>query len=564
MKFLKEKRSRNAVFAVIAAAVIVVLLALNLLLTYFGVQKTLFVDMTPEGLYTLTDNMKKECSFIDEDLGEDGNRIKITFCADPDTLIDSTVTRLVYFMALELDNSLENLEVETVNVTYNPTAVSKFRPTSLTAINPTDVIVSYEDKDSKVIRYTVVNASSFWLISGESLWAYNGEYKMASLLLSVTAQNRPAVYFTTGHGETCYDTSSPESEGSVKTAAFYDLLTERGLEVKLIDLTKENVIPEDCVLLIINNPTKDFLPDESKLGTHGYVSPLETIDRYLVSNYGSVMVAKDYATTLPNLENLLCEWGFDFSTSLVKDDTSLLDVKGDDMTFVGDYNTDKDSDGYMLYGEFAGLSSAPSMVFTNSGYMECTYAWGTSISEDGSYAVTRSYEPLFFSSTDARAFEKNQDSGAYVDLENENKALHLAGISTRMEMDTYTAEYKYSDLFCAASADFFSNEMLGNSSYANYQIVSVITENLIRTEEYASSSLGGVSINLDNVGGKPLVDTTISKDTVTDINQTTGEVEVVKTGLTTDTAVAITVILMVLSLAVGICGIVVSVKRRYL
>ena len=72
MKFLKGKRSRNTVFAAIAAAAIILLFALNLLLTYFGVQNTLFIDMTDEGLYTLTDEMKKECSFIDTDLsGED-------------------------------------------------------------------------------------------------------------------------------------------------------------------------------------------------------------------------------------------------------------------------------------------------------------------------------------------------------------------------------------------------------------------------------------------------------------------------------------------------------------
>ena len=555
MKFLKGKRSRNTVFAAIAAAAIILLFALNLLLTYFGVQNTLFIDMTDEGLYTLTDEMKKECSFIDTDLSGEDKKVKITFCADPDTLITSTVTRLVYFMAIELDNMLDNLEVETVNVTYNPTAVSKYKPTSLTTINPTDVIVSYGD------RYIVVNASSFWLISGESLWAYNGEYKMASLILSVTAKNRPAVYFATGHGETYYDNDAPESAGSIKTTALRNLLTERCLEIKTIDLTTATAIPDDCVLLIINNPTSDFLPDETRLNEMGYRSPLEVIDRYLVNDYGSVMVAKDYARSLPNLENLLSEWGFGFSTSLVKDESSYL-VKGDDTAIVGNYNTDTDSYGYMLYGEFASLSSAPSMVFTNSGYMECTYAWGTSITEDGAYSVSRAYEPLFFSSTDARAYDKAPESGEYTYIENENKALHLAGVSTRMQMDTYTAEYKYSDLVCAASADFFSNEMLGNSSYANYQILSVIVENLARTEEYASSSLGGISINLDKVGGKPLVNTTIYADKNSALEDSyDGNI---KTPLTTDTSVAITVILMVIALAVGVSGIVVSIKRRYL
>ena len=552
-KLLKGKRGKNTLFAAIAVLAVILLLALNLLLTYFGVQKTLFVDMTPEGLYSLTDDMKEECSFIDEELGEDGKKVTITFCADPDTLIENTVTRLVYFMALELDNRFDNLEVAVENVTYNPTAVSKYRPTSLTKINPTDVIVSYGD------RYTVVNASSFWLVSGDKLWAYNGEYKMASLIMSVTAKDRPAVYFTTGHGETYYDPANPESEGSVNTAALKDLLFERGLEIKTVDMTAAAEIPSDCVLLIINNPTADFLPDETKLNNHSYVSPLEAIDRYLVKNHGSVMVAKDYAITLPNFENFLCEWGFGFGTALVKDETSLVDVNGDDTTIVGNYNTDEESYGYMLYGDFASLSSAPGMVFANTGYLECTYSWGTSIAEDGADAINRTYEPMFFSNTEARAYEKNPDSGAYSGgVAKKDTALHLAAVSTRTEMNSATAEFTYSDVFCAASPDFFSNEMLGNSSYANYQIVSVITENLIRTERYASSNLGGISMNFDNMGGKQLVDSTIYS-AVTEDNLGSE-----KKLLSTDVSVVFTVILMSVALAVAVVGLIVAIKRRYL
>jgi hypothetical protein len=242
----------------------------------------------------------------------------------------------------------------------------------------------------------------------------------------------------------------------------------------------------------------------------------------------------------------------------VKDEKSILDTEGDKTTIAGNYNTDEESYGYMLYGDFASLSSAPSMVFTNTGYIECSYAWGTSISEDGADAVNRTYEPLFTSSESARAYRKNSNNGLYDIPEKENTALHLAAVSTRTEMNSVTAEFTYSDVFCAASPDFFSNEMLANSSYANYQIVSVIAENLIRTEEYASSDLGGVSINFDNVGGKQLVDTTIHS-VITEDNLGSD-----KALLSTDTAVAITVVLVAIALAVAAVGIAVSVKRRYL
>ena len=120
MNFLKGKAFGGRIISVLSVIFIVLLLLLNLLLTNIGQDKMLILDTTYEGLYTLTPLMKEECAFVDK---LDG-KVKITFCSDPDTLISSAITRVAYFMALQLENFFENIEVETVNVIYNPTAVS--------------------------------------------------------------------------------------------------------------------------------------------------------------------------------------------------------------------------------------------------------------------------------------------------------------------------------------------------------------------------------------------------------------------------------------------------------
>jgi hypothetical protein len=66
IKKLIGKGARTKVFAAATVAVIILVFLLNLALTYIGVQKSLFVDLTTEGLYTLTDRMKNECAFIDK------------------------------------------------------------------------------------------------------------------------------------------------------------------------------------------------------------------------------------------------------------------------------------------------------------------------------------------------------------------------------------------------------------------------------------------------------------------------------------------------------------------
>ena len=543
----KAKRRQGKAVALISAAAIILLVGLNLLLSYVGITRTAFIDTTYEGLYTLTDLMKEECSFIDEEL--DGE-VLITFCSDPDVLAEYDISRAVYFMARQLENTFDNVKVKCVNVSYNPTAVAKYKPTSLSEIVSGDVIISYGD------RYRVVNCNNFWVSMSGEIVAFNGEYKMASLIKSVTAVDRPRAYFTVGHGETYYDSEDPGRQGNVDAAYLQDLLTDRGLETKTLDLSAVDAIPEDCVLLVINNPTSDFLADKDKLGEFAYVSETEKIDRYLVDGKGSVMVAKDYAITLPNLEDFLYEWGFDFSTSLVKDETAYVaDEENTHTTILGAYDTNPDSYGYAIYGELAALSSAPSMMYTNTGYVKCSYGEAEDTNEPGTFDVSKTYAPFFFTSSDASSYERSESG--YNLLENSG-VMDLSAVTTRMELNTYTGEYKYSYVFCANSAEFFGNDSLGNASFSNYEVMSALAENMIRSDEYASIELGSTSANSVNQGGKLLLDTEI---TATDYYSNG---ELVYKGLTPRAMTALTVLVMLAPAVIGILGIVVRVRRRFL
>ena len=546
MNIFKSRQGRGKLFAVITVAAILLALLLNLFLTYFGLHKTLYIDMTPEGLYRMTDAMEKECSYVDTELDE---KVKIIFCTDPDILVASTNTRVPYFLATELDNTFDNIELETVNVTYNPTAVARYKATSLSEINPSDIIVAYGD------RYRVLNADSLWTAADDKVWSFNGEYRLASIIKSVTAKDRPKAYFLTGHGETVYDPQNPDNPGNLEMLEMYNLLTERGLEVKTLDLSDKNAVPDDCVLLVINNPREDLTEDSADKNSYGYVSETEKIDKYLVRDHGSVMVSIDYALDLPVFEAFLGEWGFEISDSRVSD--SSLALRGDDSTvFSGVYDTDKDGYAYSIYGSFASLSSAPEMVFGNTGYLTSSFGTGVSIPEPGTYSVSRNFAPFFFSSKKALSHAFDEATGDYTDLQKNSEELILAGVTTRLEADSYSAEYSYSYLMCAASPDFFSDDYVGNPAYANYEVLSALVENMIRTDKHASIELGGLSMNSPNVGGKVLEDTTIySVDTYIDSEYRL---------LSTTASVWYTVIFLAVPLAVAVVGIVVKIKRRFL
>lgn len=555
----KGKSTRTKIFTVITIAGIILLLGLNLVATALGITGTAYIDTTIEGFYSLSSNMIKT---TDELLGglKSEKGIEFIFCADPDMLINSDDLRATYFMALNLQKRYKGVSVKTVNVEQNPTAVSRFKTTSRSEIAYTDVIITYGAK------YRILAGKGLWTQDTASgFFAYNGEYRIASVLASLLAINKPKAYFLTDHGETYYDPENPESEMSLATSALADLLTERGLEIELIKISEVERIPEDCALLIINNPREDFLVDSDRFNELGYVSDTEKLDRYLVSHQGAIIVNKGYDVTLPNLEGFLGEWGFEFSNSLVKDqENCLLDVGEEGTTILGVYQKLETDFGYGYYESYANLSSAPKMVFTNSGYIQCSFNDGNSYSEPGYNNASTTYTDFIGTSDKAVAYE---GAGSTVLTATEGYKA-LAAASVRVALDAVTMESTYSYLYCTASADFFSNELLANNSYANYDIMASVITNITRTDRFADMSLGGLSGNSISQGGKASIPSVLAEYSF-DVYSAYGALQdenYIKTnlGFSEGARITYTVIIMVVPLAVFVLGVIVFIRRKFL
>ena len=555
MNILKGKSTRTKIFTVITILIVVLAIALTLVLNHVGMMNTLFLDLTYEGLYTLTDVMKKECAFV-ETLDE---KIEIIFCTDPDRLISQTVTRVVYYMSIMLDNAFENIEVRTVNAALNPTAVSKYKTTSLKELTAGDVIIAYGD------RYRVVSAESFWLRNtSDEIFSYNGEYKMASIFKSVSAYNSAGAataYFLTDHGETYYDAARPDE--NCELLDFIYALEDAGLKIKNLDLSGVDSIPADCALLVINNPTSDFEPAPGMENSFEYVSPLEKIDRYLVSNYGSLIVAKDFKTELPLFEEFMREWGFEFVNALVKDESNNVEDTGNTHSqIIASYNTDEDSYGMAIYSEYVNLQSAPKFVVPNTGYIKCTYGVEQLVIENGADKITRIYSPFLFTSDKAIAYSADDGYNGTVHTNAGRK--DLVGVTVRKQLNDETRENKYSYVMCANSADFLTNAFLGSSAYSNYDILSATALNATRADEHASMELGGSSLNSPSYGGKIIMPDTLT-ETGEDIYDKDPAIPIKHNyGITTPEIVLYSIFIFLVPVAIAAIGIVVKIKRKYL
>ncbi len=559
MRIFKGKSKRTVIFSVITVGVVVALLGINLALSIIGGGRNWFIDATPEGLYSLTEAMVKECAFVDK-LGEtDGDKcVKITFCTDPDRLVSNFDTRATYYMALELQKKYSNVEVETINVNTNPTALTKYKSTSLTKINSTDVVVSYGD------RYRIVGALNFWT---SDYFSYNGEYRMATLIKSVTAINQPVAYFLTDHGETYYNPADPTCESSVNTAYFYNLLTDCGLQVKTLAISEIEQIPNDCALLIINNPREDFVTYPDQYNSLSYVSDLEKLDKYLVNNQGAIIVTKDYdqSLSLPNLEDFLHEWGFDFSTSQVRD-TELSVAGSEGKNLIAVYETEVDSYANAIYGDYASLATSARTTVNNTGYITNSYGEKGFKNEAGSAETVKRYAPFLKSSDKASSYFYSDASGNYDDSSvlDSTGTFDLAALTVRQSFDSVTAEHTHSYLFCAASADFFSNESLSNAAYANYDIMMALINNISRVDVYASLELGGTSLNSSSFGGKQLVSTTLSTEDTEIYAPDASEVVKVNFGISNTEKIVYTIVVAAVPFIILLAGAVVCVRRRFL
>ena len=128
----------------------------------------------------------------------------------------------------------------------------------------------------------------------------------------MTAAETPLACLTTTHGETA-DT------------AFINTIVKAGYDVRTIDLTKEE-IPDDCRLIIVNNPQNDFAG--YSVYDKDAVSEIAKIDKFLDSN-GTLMVFKDPSTAyLKNLEEYLYEWGVVFADGVVVDNSDSITSDG--------------------------------------------------------------------------------------------------------------------------------------------------------------------------------------------------------------------------------------------
>lgn len=486
----------------LTALIIAVVVIVNVIFSALSQRFLWYIDMTPELLYTISDECidlirngddefdtespiemvdkiraenrayneansltPESADYKDEDLS-----INIIFCDDIDVLQSKAMQRYVYNSALELQKEFPNhIKITNHNVIRNPSAVSKYKTTTNTNIPSSSVIIEF---GSEFRVYSITNFYTYESDSSEEPWAYDIEKKFAAAILAVTRADSPVACITVNHGESFAD------YGLVNT------LVDAGYEIRELNLATDE-IPEDCRLIVVYNPKSDFLIKDGISD----IDEINKLDAFLDGTNSMMVFMSPDSPVLTNFETYLEEWGISFDR--------YTDEAGSEYPYmIKDSSQSLTTDGFTVVSEYAASGPVSSVtkdmknvaypknvIFSNAMSISYSELYDPSHYTDekdaansydyGNYfsnGVERNIYDLFVTSDKAEAHA----AGKVVEKATEVNPLKLMTLSieTRTTQESnYSVISEASYVLACGSVNFATDSLLQSSSYGNTDLL---------------------------------------------------------------------------------------------
>ena len=502
---MPRKGTRRAVGFAITVAVIAAVLAVNVLFSFVADRFMWQTDSTVTkytsrpgvSMYTPTEEfidvireyaipMVQEMNAQRTANGEEPITINVKFCTERDKVYAADKLRMIQYSVLALQKEFPDaVKVEYLNIEKNPSQVQKYKATSSSNIYAHQIIFEFGTE------YRVCSYDYFFLkndTSSSEHWAYNGEQKIASLLLALTRAESPIAAFITNHGEAMENCSS-----------LMELVHNAGFDVMTIDLSKDE-IPADCRLLISYDPKSDFLGLGNAAFVEGDESEIDKLDKFLDKAYSFMLFVDADTPQLPILEEYLEEWGItvgraenaegELDNLLVRDQVNKLDKDG--YVPMGEYVTT--GGGSSITEDMRKVAYPAKVVFPNAvaiGMSE-SYKKTHVVPDDtngvteaytyGSYyrnGVSRYFHDVFKTSGTAsvEAFDKQYQVAT--DLNRFN--LMTLSIESRTIMETnYLSTQEPSYVAVFGSTEFASDTILNSAAYGNADVLTATLRHMGR------------------------------------------------------------------------------------
>ena len=292
--------------AILAAAIVLAVL-LNLLVGALPKKYTEF-DLSEAKMYTLGDSSKKLVQSLDQD-------VTVYYLCETGSE-DAILTKLLDHYADESSH----FRWEQKDPAIYPTFAAQYGASDVSTGSL--IVVSGENNVVLDAADLYEYDYSDYYTTGSANVTFGGEKQITSAIYKLTAAEETHAYYTTNHGEQALTSSLTEAlEAQNITAQPLDLLT--------------STIPDDCDLLIINDPTSDFASD-------GLVDEISQLQTYL-ENGGRVLLTTNGYDETPNLDAVMAQFGLAREVGLVVEGDSSHALYGYPYSLFPDYGTTDES-----------------------------------------------------------------------------------------------------------------------------------------------------------------------------------------------------------------------------
>lgn len=227
------------------------------------------IDVSSNNLYSIGDTTHSVLDGLKND-------VEIIVIKDK----ESTDKRISTLLAKYADYS------DHIKVTYkDPVLYPSVLTTYDTEENNIVIKCDATDKTTKVaFSDIIVTSTSYYGSTYET--SFDGEGQLTKAIDYVSNENNKLIYTISGHGES--DLGKNIS----------GLISKSNFNVKSVNLLVDNGIPDDCDMLICNQPTKDLADDELKL-----------LREYMENGGKMTVVLADTTTGTPNFDALMADYG---------------------------------------------------------------------------------------------------------------------------------------------------------------------------------------------------------------------------------------------------------------
>ncbi len=273
-----SRKFRGGAYATVISAIVIIMI---LLVNVFVTELNLKIDVSKEGMYTLTDTTKDYVKGLKDD-------ITIYYMVQTGSE-DKTFTEIVdKYAALS-----KKIKVEHKDPVLYPNFASKYtdekvNDNSVIVVNNANGRAKYVDNSN--MYQTEIDPSTYQT----NVTGIDAEGQITSALQYVTTEDLPIMYMVQGHGETAIGSTLASSLAKVNVTTN-----------TLATLTVKS-IPDDCSILFINGPQKDYTEDEVAM-----------IKDYLAKG-GDAIILVDYAAEgLDNFDSLMNYYGIGFANGIV-------------------------------------------------------------------------------------------------------------------------------------------------------------------------------------------------------------------------------------------------------